>query len=64
MTYNVYNDELHSKILDMTEPKDSKFELGGLCLFGGVKARTTTKIKCVSIEGLNLWNNLEDSFKM
>lgn len=43
MTYKVYNNVLHSKILNMIEPKDSKYELGGLCLFEGVKARTTTK---------------------
>lgn len=51
----LYNNVLHSKILNMIEPKHSKYEFRGLCLFEGVKARTTTKIKCVSIEGVNLW---------
>ncbi len=33
-------------------------------VFEKVKARTSTKIICISKQGMNLWNNLEDKLKM
>ena len=62
--YKVYNNLLPVIILNMFKKRECIYEFRGKCMMEKIKTRTNTKVQCTVVNGVNLWNNLDQELKM
>lgn len=51
----------HKKVL--RESKSTPYELRGTLMFSKPQIRTNVKQRCLSVQGVKLWNSLDDELK-
>lgn len=52
-----------ANILCLFEIKEGKYDLRGKDMFKKPVVRTNVKKNCISVQGVNLWNGLNDELK-
>lgn len=57
------NNQLPHCIQKLFEPRESQYNLRGICMFNKTKTRTHIKSRCTSMKGVSLWNNLDNDLK-
>lgn len=62
--YKVNNNMLPDGVQRMFQTRTSRYELRGTYVYTKAKVRTNVKQRCISIKGVNQWNNLELEIKL
>ena len=62
--YKAYNKLLPRCMQELFEPRESNYQLRGTAMFKSAKARTNTKLRCISVLGVKMWNSLENELKL
>lgn len=62
--YKVYNNLLPNCIQRLFEIRESQYGIRGMHMFKKIRVRTNTKNRCISVKGVNLWNNLHTELKL
>lgn len=57
--YKVCNNLLSNCIQRLFEMRESQYKLRGIYVFKKIRARTNVKNKCISVKGVNPWNNCD-----
>lgn len=62
--YKVYSNLLPNCIQRLFEIRESQYGIRGMHMFKKIRVRTNTKNRCISVKGVNLWNNLHTELKL
>ena len=62
--YKAHNNILPPSMQELFKARESRYALRGTCIFKKGSANTNTKGRCISVKGVNLWNNLDKELKM
>ena len=62
--YKAKNKLLPQEIQNLFKMKDSSYNLRRPLLFEKPKTRTTVKNHCLSVRGVNIWNNCPENIKL
>lgn len=63
LMYKVHNNMLPKCLQERFKPRETQYSLRGTDIYQTNRARTNTKLSCISITGVNLWNNLDKRMK-
>ena len=61
--YKVKNRIVPDCIQKLFQIRQSKYELRGMCMFNKINIRTNVKQRCMSVQGVNMWNVLDEEIK-
>lgn len=62
--YKVKNNLVPNTIQTLFESRDRHYELRGTEMIRKPTVRTNTKINCISVKGVHLWNSSTDELKL
>ena len=62
--YKAYNKSLPGCMQELFKPREGKYDLRGTAIFKKTKVRTNAMGRCISVIGVNLWNQLDNELKL